>query len=60
MRAAYWALTDVYDYPLIKSGPIYDSAVIEGNKVSISFLHTASGLMSRKIQIEGFCHRRAR
>jgi len=35
-----------YGEELVYSGPLFESATIEGNKISISFTHTGSGLMT--------------
>ncbi|MET0394595.1 MAG: sialate O-acetylesterase [Chitinophagaceae bacterium] len=35
-----------YGAAIVYSGPLYESAVIEGNKIRISFRHTGSGLIA--------------
>ncbi|MCP4811224.1 MAG: sialate O-acetylesterase [Planctomycetaceae bacterium] len=47
-RLAFWALTKTYGKKgIIYSGPLYQSLKVEGNKIRLSFAHTASGLKSR-------------
>jgi sialate O-acetylesterase len=46
LRLARWALADTYGMRLEKSGPLYDSFKVEGDKVRISFKH-AGGLKTR-------------
>jgi sialate O-acetylesterase len=46
-RLARWALADDYGKDVVKSGPLYKSHQISGNKVIVSFDHTAKGLQSR-------------
>ncbi|HSU17602.1 hypothetical protein, partial [Longimicrobium sp.] len=43
---ARWALADTYGLKLEKSGPLYDSFKVEGDKVRVSFKH-AGGLKTR-------------
>jgi sialate O-acetylesterase len=45
-RLALAALKTVYGENIVYSGPIYQSATIEGNKIIISFSHTGSGLIT--------------
>jgi sialate O-acetylesterase len=44
-RLAAIALNNIYGQPMQFSGPVYESMAIEGNKVSLTFTHTGSGLM---------------
>ncbi|HZK63474.1 MAG TPA: sialate O-acetylesterase [Puia sp.] len=44
-RLAAIALNNIYGQPMQFSGPVYESLAIEGNKVSLTFTHTGSGLM---------------
>ncbi|MET0634529.1 MAG: sialate O-acetylesterase [Chitinophagaceae bacterium] len=43
-RLALAALKVAYKEDIVYSGPLYDSALIEGNRISISFKQTGSGL----------------
>lgn len=43
-RLALAAMKIAYHEDLVHSGPIYQSSMIEGNRIIISFDHTASGL----------------
>jgi sialate O-acetylesterase len=43
-RLAFGALKIAYGENIVYSGPIYQSAMVEGNKIVISFHHTGSGL----------------
>lgn len=45
-RLALAAMKIAYGEELVYSGPLFKSATIEGNKISISFTHTGSGLMA--------------
>jgi sialate O-acetylesterase len=45
-RLALAALKTVYGENIVYSGPIYQSATIERNKIIISFSHTGSGLIT--------------
>ncbi|MFI5194557.1 MAG: sialate O-acetylesterase [Chitinophagales bacterium] len=44
-RLAAIALNNIYGQPMQFSGPVYESLAIEGDKVSLTFTHTGSGLM---------------
>jgi sialate O-acetylesterase len=46
LRLARWALADTYGLKLEKSGPLYASHKVEGDKVRVSFKH-AGGLKTR-------------
>jgi sialate O-acetylesterase len=46
LRLARWALADTYGWKLEKSGPLYASYKVEGDKVRITFKH-AGGLKTR-------------
>jgi sialate O-acetylesterase len=46
-RLALNALRIVYDRQIIYSGPIYRSMEVEGNRITLSFNHTGSGLMAK-------------
>lgn len=46
LRLARWALADTYGLKLEKSGPLYDSFRVEGERVRLSFKH-AGGLKTR-------------
>jgi sialate O-acetylesterase len=45
-RLALGALKLAYNENIEYSGPLFDTAVINGNKITISFTHTGSGLIS--------------
>ena len=45
-RLALAAFKWSYGENLVYSGPVYQSAVVEGNKIIISFSHTGSGLVT--------------
>lgn len=45
-RLALAALKIAYKENIVYSGPIYESSVVEGKKIIISFTHTGSGLMT--------------
>ncbi|MCX6216018.1 sialate O-acetylesterase [Spirosoma sp.] len=45
-RLALTALKTAYKEPIVSSGPIYQSAAIDGNKVVISFTDTGGGLIT--------------
>ncbi|MBV9929268.1 MAG: 9-O-acetylesterase [Acidobacteria bacterium] len=46
LRLARWALADTYGMKLEKSGPLFDSYKVEGDKVRVAFRH-AGGLKTR-------------
>jgi sialate O-acetylesterase len=46
-RLARWALADSYGKDLVKSGPLFQSAKVEGDAIRVRFDHTGSGLASR-------------
>jgi sialate O-acetylesterase len=46
LRLARWALADTYGLKLEKSGPLYDSYKVEGDRVRVRFTH-AGGLKTR-------------
>ena len=43
-RMAHWALATVYGQDVPYAGPIYESMVVEDDKIRIRFKHTAKGL----------------
>ncbi|NIO87790.1 MAG: 9-O-acetylesterase [Candidatus Aminicenantes bacterium] len=45
-RLALWALANYYDFDLEYSGPLYQSMKIEDDKITVSFTHTADGLVA--------------
>ncbi|HUE73878.1 MAG TPA: sialate O-acetylesterase [Pirellulaceae bacterium] len=48
-RLALWALANTYGKSdVVYSGPLYDSMVVEGNKIRVKFKHTAGGLASKE------------
>jgi sialate O-acetylesterase len=44
-RLARWALARDYGKPLVPSGPLFKAAVVEGDKIRVSFDFTGAGLM---------------
>lgn len=47
-RLALWALAKTYEKKdLVYSGPIYDSAAVEGGKIRVKFQHVGGGLVAR-------------
>lgn len=53
-RLAAIALNKVYGKKNMFSGPLYQAMQADGNKISISFLYTGAGLMSKGGQLQGF------
>lgn len=53
-RLALWALGTTYHQPIVYSGPLYDSAKIEGNEIRIHFTHTGDGLAAHGESLRGF------
>ncbi|GAB3013872.1 sialate O-acetylesterase [Spirosoma pulveris] len=45
-RLALSALKTAYKEPIISSGPIYQSAAVDGNKIVVSFTDTGGGLIT--------------
>lgn len=45
-RLALWALAKCYGAKMEYSGPLYQSMKIEGDKIVVSFTHTAKGLVA--------------
>jgi sialate O-acetylesterase len=47
-RLALWALSETYDRPVKEfSGPLFQSARVEGKQIRVRFTHTAGALVSR-------------
>ena len=46
-RLAYIAQAKTYNLPVLYSGPLYESYIIEGNKIRIRFKHTENGLKTK-------------
>ncbi len=46
-RMARWALVDVYKKKLLKSGPMFEKAQVNGSKIVVSFSEVGSGLKLR-------------
>ncbi len=54
-RLALWALSGSYGVKdLVVSGPLYKDFTIEGDKMRISFEHTAGKLIAKGAALEGF------
>lgn len=52
-RLALAALKLAYNENLVYSGPLYQSALINGNRITISFEHTGSGLITNDGEAPG-------
>lgn len=57
-RLARWALADSYNKYIVKSGPLFDSFYIDGNKLTVTFLHakklqTSDGKSIREFEVAG-------
>ncbi len=50
-RLALIALAKTYDKPVVYSGPVYDSMVVEGNKIRIHLKNTDGGLVAKAIPV---------
>ncbi len=46
-RLALWALRDVYGKDVEVSGPLYESAAVEGSAIRVKFTHVAGGLVAK-------------
>jgi sialate O-acetylesterase len=46
-RLALWALAKTYGRDLVYSGPLYESMLVERNKIRINFKYIGGGLVSR-------------
>jgi len=54
-RLSLWALSGTYGIKdIVVSGPLYKSFAVEGDKIRVSFDHTAGGLMAKGAAVEGF------
>lgn len=53
-RLALWALGTTYGNKIVYSGPIYDSAHVEGDRMRIHFQFTGSGLEAKGEILKGF------
>ena len=54
-RLALWARGTVYGHPIEYSGPLYESAKIEGDKLRVRFAHIGLGLEARGgAELRGF------
>jgi sialate O-acetylesterase len=53
-RLALWALAKTYDHDIEYSGPLYQSFVIQGNKVRIRFSHVQGLHTSNSGEVQGF------
>ena len=54
LRLARWALADVYDKPLVRSGPTFRSSSIDGGRVTITFDDAGAGLTTKGGELRGF------
>ncbi len=57
-RLARWALADSYNKDIVKSGPLFDSICIDGNRITVTFLHanrlqTSDDKSIREIEVAG-------
>jgi sialate O-acetylesterase len=53
-RLSLWALAKVYGFKIEYSGPLYDSMVVEGDTIIVSFRHAESGLVVKGDAVHGF------
>lgn len=53
-RLALAALAMVHAKDIVHSGPLYDSMIIEGNKIRLRFNHVGSGLVAAGDALKGF------
>lgn len=54
-RLALWALGTAYHAPIVYSGPLYESMLVEENKIRIRFARSGSGLAAKGgAQLQGF------
>ncbi len=58
LRLARWALADTYGKPVVKSGPLFESAVAEAGALRVRFRHgagltTADGQPPRRFALAG-------
>ncbi|GAB5401875.1 MAG: sialate O-acetylesterase [Aureliella sp.] len=44
-RLSRWALVETYGKTMVRSGPLFESARVEGNAMRVRFKHAESGLM---------------
>ena len=44
-RLALWALHDTFGKPVVRSGPLFSSMKVEGNKIRVSFKEIGGGLI---------------
>ena len=52
-RLAQWAKATVYGMDVVPSGPLYESMVVRGDKVVITFKHAGKGLEVRDLTLVG-------
>jgi sialate O-acetylesterase len=53
-RLARWALGTTYARKMVYSGPLYDSAQVEGNRMRVHFQSTGSGMEAQGETLRGF------
>ena len=53
-RLSLFALANAYGRPIEGSGPIYDSMVVEGNKIRVKFTHLGGGLVAKDGPLQQF------
>jgi len=53
-RLALWALAKIHGKQVVYSGPLYESAVVEGNKIRIKFQHADDGLVCKGDRLTHF------
>jgi hypothetical protein len=53
-RLALWALATVYGEKIPYSGPLPAGQKIKGNEITLSFMHTDSGLLAKEGELKGF------
>ncbi|OHB78346.1 MAG: hypothetical protein A2V98_09415 [Planctomycetes bacterium RBG_16_64_12] len=53
-RLALWALANTYGKDLVYSGPLYESASVEGDKIRVRFKHVGGGLVAKGGELSHF------
>lgn len=53
-RLALWALAKIHGKQVVYSGPLYESCVVEGNKIRIKFQHADDGLVCKGDRLTHF------
>lgn len=53
-RLALWALNDLYNQPCETSGPMYQSYIIRGSEIELTFSHVGGGLVAKGGTLKDF------